>query len=117
MRGMTRAPRLARAAGLLAAGASALALAACGEDRLDVSSAEPEIADGFEAAGLDKPNVECPEEVEARVGETFTCDVPGEDGTIKVKMKVTAVSEDRGQVDLADTAAFQKQLADEIAAQ
>ena len=103
---------------MVAAGVLALALAGCGEDRLDVTSAEPEIASGFEAAGLPKPSrVECPQDVKAEVGRTFTCEVPGKDGEIKVRMKVTKVSADTGEVDLADTAEFQKQLTDELARQ
>jgi major membrane immunogen (membrane-anchored lipoprotein) len=66
---------------LLAALAAALGLAACGEKTLDTGDAEDKIADGVqEQQNYEPENVECPDDMEAKKGNTYECTVTAPDG-------------------------------------
>ncbi len=67
----------------------ALMFAACsfsfGGTSLDMDKIQDEISSGIEEqTGVVIESVECPEEVDAEEGESFTCDVTAEDGTTAV---------------------------------
>jgi hypothetical protein len=75
---------------LAIAGVILLAAAGCGTDTVDSSKAE----EGIESASLSGAQIQsasCPEDVEKKEGETFTCDVELEGGgTAEVTVRQTS---------------------------
>ncbi len=64
------------------AGAAALAVAGCGEQRIDVEKSAKLIQSAVEdQVGSDVKAIKCPEEVKVEAKATFTCAVTGRDGT------------------------------------
>src|SRR5688500_17374321 len=78
--------------------ASALTLAACGEQVLDTDELESEIATELEdQTGVIPSSVDCPADVPAGKGNTFRCTVTADDGSsagITVKQ-----TDDEGSID------------------
>jgi hypothetical protein len=69
-----------------------LALSACGESTLDTGNIEDEIAPQLaEEYGTKDADVSCPDDIEAKEGEEFDCDVTAPGG---VEAKVTVTQED-----------------------
>ncbi len=58
---------------------AALALSACSADEIDSGKVEGEVADGIEKqANVQQVEVDCPEGVEIKQGDTFDCKVTGD---------------------------------------
>jgi hypothetical protein len=77
--------------------AAVFALAACGEEVLDVDKGESEVAPELERqTGTRSVSVDCPEEVEIEDGGTFECGVSTEGG-VEAKVEVTQ-TDDEGNV-------------------
>lgn len=73
---------------LIAAATCAFALAGCGTDTVNMENAEREIAAGLEEeTGAPDVEVTCPEEVEAKEGDTFDCTATT--GNERAKVHVT----------------------------
>ena len=68
---------------IVAAVASSLSLAACGETVIDVDKAESEIAKGYEqqVPGSKVKAVDCPDEIKAVAETKATCKMTLEDGS------------------------------------
>lgn len=83
----------------------AVLLAACQGPRLDPETLEREIETGLEAqaVGVDVTLVDCPDDVEPRVGDVFACRAESADGTTAT-IEVTQV-DDEGNVEWVMTAA------------
>lgn len=77
---------------VLAAATASFALAGCGEETLDVSEIEQQIAPEVEGqTGTRDVEVDCPDDLEPEKGDTFDCDVSAEGG---VEASVTVTQED-----------------------
>jgi uncharacterized lipoprotein len=74
-----------------------LVLAGCQQvDRVDTGEAEQDIKRGLSArTGAKLRSVDCPDDVEARKGDVFTCTAIASDGS-KVRVKVTQVDDEGG---------------------
>lgn len=71
---------------------AAVALSACGESTLDTGNIEDEIAPQLaQDTGTKDVGVSCPDDIEAKKGEEFECDVTAPGG---VEAKVTVTQED-----------------------
>ena len=70
----------------VAATAAALSLAACGTQQLDTAEAERTIADRLGKQARTKVTIRCPDDVEIKKGDTFTCDAKARNDTAKVKV-------------------------------
>jgi hypothetical protein len=74
-----------------------LLLAACGKEVVDTADAEQRIRDSVASqVKADVRSVSCPDDVEAKKGDTFTCTATGGDGT-KGPVKVLQ-QDDKGNV-------------------
>jgi hypothetical protein len=91
-----RPTRWARLISMLVASA-VLLFAGCQQvDRIDTREAEQDIERGLSArTGAKLRSVDCPDEVEARKGDVFTCTATASDGS-KVRVKVTQVDDQGG---------------------
>lgn len=88
---LTRSRR-ALLVGAIAAGATGLAgcSASVGSKTLNTDEAEKQIGSGLEKQAGSKVTVDCPSDVDAKAGATFTCKVKtaaGDTGTVKVTQK------------------------------
>ena len=82
-----------RAAWIVAVLATMLMLGACSKT-LEMDEVESQITTGIEEqTGATVAEIECPEEVEAKEGDTFECSVRGEDGS-EATVEVTQTSDD-----------------------
>jgi Domain of unknown function (DUF4333) len=74
---------------LLAAGA--LAVAGCGDKKLDTGKLEGKIKDGIEQqAGVKIKSVDCPDDVEVKKGDSFNCKATttsGQTANVKVSQR------------------------------
>ncbi len=67
--------------------AAVIALAACGEKTLDTADAEDEISDKLEGQGRPAPDkVECPDDMTAKKGKTYTCKLTAGEDELDVKL-------------------------------
>ncbi|HEX2233837.1 MAG TPA: DUF4333 domain-containing protein [Thermoleophilaceae bacterium] len=64
----------------------AAALAGCGSQQLDTAEAERTIADRLGKQAGTKVTINCPDDVEIKKGDTFTCDAKARKDTAKVKV-------------------------------
>jgi hypothetical protein len=88
-----RAARAPLAVGLALAGA----VSACGQSKLDTERAEAAIGAGItRQTGVKIDSVRCPDEVEARQGETFRCLARASNGQ-RARVEVTQ-RDDEGSV-------------------
>jgi hypothetical protein len=89
------------AAAALTAGVMALALASCSTTTtIDQKKAEKLILDNVSGANVKPEKVDCPSDVEAKKGETFTCTVSYDNGT---EGKATVhMTDDEGAVTIGD---------------
>jgi hypothetical protein len=74
---------------IAAVAAMGIAVAGCGEDTLEPDSAVQLINNSLSKTGVEAESVECPDDVEAKEGETFDCDVTlpnGESGTFTIEI-------------------------------
>lgn len=89
---------------LLAAAAvvfGALFLAACSGDAVSQGDVEQEISDQIAAQdGGSAPDVSCPDDLTAEVGETMDCEVTAESETFTVTVEVTSVEGDQANFDI-----------------
>lgn len=77
--------------------ALALLIAACGTKTIDTGKAESEIGKGVaQQTGAKSVKVDCPDDVDAKKGDTFDCDLTAAGGQ-KAKIKVTQ-QDDKGNV-------------------
>jgi hypothetical protein len=85
-----------RRAGIaIAALALALGAAACGEETVDAGSAADSIAGFVEReTGFVPDDVDCPDDVEADVGERFECDFTGPEGPYVAEVEITEIDGD-----------------------
>ena len=73
----------------------ALAIAACGEETVDAGRAADTISDFVsKETGFEPDDVECPDDVEAAVGETFECSFTGPEGPYDASVEITSVDGD-----------------------
>ena len=78
---------LHRTTATLVALALAVSLAACGDKTLDTADAEDEISDKLQEQGRPKPDkVECPDDMTAKKGKTYTCKLTAGDDELDVKL-------------------------------
>jgi hypothetical protein len=70
----------------LACATAALALAACGTQKLDTEEAEKTIANRLGEQAKTKVAINCPDDVEIKKGDTFTCDAKAKNDNAKVKV-------------------------------
>ena len=74
-----------------------LLLAACGSKTIDTGKAESEISKGVaQQTGAKGVKVDCPDDVDAKKGDTFDCNLTASGGQ-KAKIKVTQ-QDDEGNV-------------------
>jgi hypothetical protein len=74
---------------LASVAAMAVAVAGCGEDTIEPDSAVQLINNALSKTGVEPESVECPDDVEAKEGETFDCDVTlpnGKSGTFTIEI-------------------------------
>ena len=77
--------------------AAALPVAGCGTKTIDTGKAESEIGKGVaQQTGAKGVKVDCPDDVDAKKGDTFDCDLSAAGGQ-KAKIKVTQ-QDDKGNV-------------------
>ena len=84
-----------------AAVALVLGVAACGKSTIDQSSEVDLVNKQLQSQNLKAKSVDCPSDVEAKEGTTFTCDVVltnGHTGTFDIK--VASVSGDHAQLQI-----------------
>jgi uncharacterized low-complexity protein len=85
----------------IAAGALLLGVAACGKSTIDQSSEVDLINKSLQQQNLKAKSVDCPSDVDAKEGTTFSCDVVLTDGkTGTFDIKVTSVSGDHAQLQI-----------------
>jgi uncharacterized lipoprotein len=75
---------------LIAAAALVFAAAGCGTKTIDQSSEVDLVNKQLESENLKAESVDCPDDVEAKEGETFKCDVTltnGNTGTYTIKVE------------------------------
>lgn len=78
----------------LAALALAAPLAACGTETIDTGKVEDEVVKGIEEqTDAENVTVECPDDVDAKKGDTFECDVSAT-GSRGAKVTVEQTSDD-----------------------
>jgi Domain of unknown function (DUF4333) len=76
----------------------ALALSACGEQKLNTTKAEKAIAQGItQQTGAQGVTVNCPNDVKLQAGNKFTCQAKAADGR-QGKVSVTQ-KDDKGNID------------------
>ena len=76
--------------------AAALALGACGETVIDSGEIETQIAGDIEQeTGTRDVEVDCPDDIEAKKGDTFECEATAPGG-IKQTVEATQVDDDGG---------------------
>jgi uncharacterized lipoprotein len=61
-------------------------LAGCGTQQLDTAEAERTIGDRLGEQARTKVTINCPEDVEIKKGDTFTCDAKARNDTAKVRV-------------------------------
>jgi hypothetical protein len=86
---------------LAASAALVLGVAACGKTTIDQSSEVDLVNKQLDQQNLKAKSVDCPDNVDAKEGETFTCDVVltnGNTGTFDIK--VTSVSGDHAELQI-----------------
>ena len=97
-----RSLRIRPLAGIVAvATALSLAVAACGKSTIDQSSEVDLVNKQLASQNLKAKSVDCPSDVEAKEGTTFSCDVVltnGKTGTFDIK--VTSVSGDHANLQI-----------------
>jgi hypothetical protein len=71
---------------LLACATAAVALGACGTQKLDTAEAEKTISDRLGQQAKTDVTIECPDDVEIKKGDTFTCDAKARNDTAKIKV-------------------------------
>jgi hypothetical protein len=74
---------------IAAVAAMTVAVAGCGEDTLEPESAVELINNSLNKTGVEAESVECPDDIEAKEGETFDCEVTlpnGETGTFTIEI-------------------------------
>jgi hypothetical protein len=82
----------------IAAAALALFLAACGQAVIEADEAESSVAEVVSSeAGFEPEDVECPDDVDAEVGGTFTCTFTGPDGPYDAEVEMTEVDGEQVQ--------------------
>jgi len=84
---------------LTLAAALSLALAACGEKKLDTEKAEEKIKEGIvkQTSGqVPVQSVDCPKDREIKKGDTFTCKVIGTNG--KAGAVTVVQQDDKGNI-------------------
>jgi hypothetical protein len=85
----------------VAALAFAVGLVACGEKTVDADNAATTIADFVEReTGFAAADVECPDDVNAEVGETFECTFTGPEGPYVAEVEITDVEGDDATFDI-----------------
>ncbi len=87
---------------VLPVAAALLALAGCGGARVTASDVETRVAEQVQSRIGERPDVSCPDDLDAEVGATTRCSltVAGVAGTYGVTVKVTKVQDDRAQFDI-----------------
>jgi Domain of unknown function (DUF4333) len=70
----------------LACATIAISLAGCGTQQLDTAEAERTIGDRLGEQARTKVTINCPENVEIKKGDTFTCDAKARNDTAKVRV-------------------------------
>jgi hypothetical protein len=84
-----------RASLAIASLALVLALAACGEKTVDSDRAADTVTDFVSTeTGFDPTDMECPEDVEAKVGESFQCTFTGPEGPYVADVRIDEVDGD-----------------------
>ena len=83
---------------LIPIAASAVLLVACGEKTINADRAA-ETVNNFvsDRTGFEPSDVECPEDVEAKVGETFECTFTGPEGPYRAEVRVSEIDGDDAQ--------------------
>jgi hypothetical protein len=76
-----------------AAAAGALVLAGCGAQTVDIGKVEDDIKSNIKEQNNVDVDVTCPDSVDWKTGESFSCDVVQDDGT-KAKATVEMVNDD-----------------------
>jgi hypothetical protein len=76
----------------LTCAAAALALAACGSEQLDTAEAEETIGKRLGDQAGTRVTIDCPDDVELKKGDTFTCNARSR--TDRAKVKVTQLDDD-----------------------
>ena len=71
-----------------------LLAAGCGDAKLKGSDVEDQI----KSAGAAYKSVNCPDEIEAKKGYTFTCDADTTQGAFVVTVKIDSVDDDKGHM-------------------
>ena len=97
---------MARRRLLLAAPRLALALAACGAGTLEASTVEEGAADALEEQVGIRPEVSCPDDLEAEVGASMQCTLTAGDDPTEYPVTVTVSSVE------GDTANFDVEVGD-----
>jgi uncharacterized lipoprotein len=93
----------------VAAALSVLAIAACGEERTDVSQGVDKL--NSQVLSQQGAELDCPDEVEGGEGATFDCTMKSTKGDKSADVKMKIVKEDGDlAVDIADAAQFEKAL-------
>jgi hypothetical protein len=85
----------------IAVAALLVGVAACGKTTIDQSSEVDLVNKSLQKQNLKAKSVDCPSDVEAKEGTTFSCDVVltnGNTGTFDIK--VTSVSGDQAQLQI-----------------
>lgn len=77
----------------LAALLATFAIAACGETTLDTAKVEDEVQELAEDEDVDVDSVKCPDDVKAKDGDEFECDIETEDG-VDIEAEVRQTSDD-----------------------
>lgn len=92
---MRTSPHLQLRRGLAAAlAAGALVAAGCGEKTLDTSDAEKKISDSIFDQRKVRVDVSCPDDMKAKEGETYRCEI--EEGGQKLGVTITMTDDDGG---------------------
>src|SRR4051812_43661415 len=68
--------------------------AGCGDSKIKGSDVEDQI----KSAGTAYKSVDCPDEIDAKKGYTFTCDAATTQGAFVVTVKVDSVDGDKGHM-------------------
>jgi Domain of unknown function (DUF4333) len=83
----------------MAAGALVLGVAACGKTTIDQSSEVGLVNKSLARENLKAKSVDCPSDVEAKEGETFSCTAELTNGkTATIDIKVGSVSSDHAEL-------------------
>ena len=67
-----------------------LALAGCGTETLNASDIESDINSEYSGRGFDVESVSCPDDIEAKAGETGECSLTANGVTVPVEIEVTS---------------------------